>query len=102
MTDASPAWLQWQGVDLVLHVIIQPRASKDEIAGPQGDRLKIRITAPPVDGQANQHLIRFLAKIFKVPKSRVQIESGESGRLKRIRIQDPQQLPAFLEEFRSR
>ena len=96
MTDASPAWLHWQDRDLVLQVIIQPRASKDDIAGPQGDRLKIRITAPPVDGQANQHLIRFLAKTFKVPKSRVHIESGESGRLKRIRIQDPQQLPAIL------
>lgn len=96
MTDSPPVWLQWQGRDLVLQVVIQPRASRDEIAGEQGDRLKIRITAPPVDGQANQHLIRFLAKTFKVAKSRVLIENGESGRLKRVRIQDPQQLPALL------
>ena len=96
MTHTPPAWLQWQENDLILQVIIQPRASKDDIAGPQGERLKIRITAPPVDGQANQHLIRFLAKTFKVPKSRVIIESGETGRLKRIRIQNPQQLPTLI------
>ena len=96
MTHTPPAWLQWQENDLILQVIIQPRASKDDIVGEQGERLKIRITAPPVDGQANQHLIRFLAKSFKVPKSRVIIESGETGRLKRIRIQNPQQLPTLI------
>lgn len=96
MSFAPRPWLQWQDGDLILQVQIQPRASKDEIAGAQGERLKIRITAPPVDGQANQHLIRYLAKTFKVPKSRVIIESGENSRLKRIRIENPQKLPCSL------
>lgn len=93
MSLAPRPWLQWQDGDLILQVQIQPRSSNDEITGTQGERLKIRITAPPVDGQANQHLIRFLAKTFKVAKSHITIESGETGRLKRIRIHNPQHLP---------
>lgn len=92
MTD-QPAWYQWQDDDLLLSVRVQPKASRDEIIGPHENALKIRITAPPVDGKANTHLIRFLAKTFGVPKSRVEILSGESGRLKRLRIQAPATLP---------
>lgn len=95
-TDTGNSWYHWQGSDLVLQVLIQPRASKDEVVGPHGDQLKIRITAPPVDGKANQHLTRFLAKTFRVAKSQIHIESGETGRHKRVRILAPQQLPAFL------
>jgi len=85
--------MKWQDRDLILQLQIQPRASKDDIVGAQGERLKIRITAPPVDGQANQHLIRFLARTFKVSRSQVIIETGDSGRLKRVRIQQPKHLP---------
>lgn len=89
----------WQRIDddLILRVVIQPRASKDEIVGPQGDELKIRITAPPLDGKANAHLIKFLAKIFKLAKSHIIIESGETGRHKRIRLCSVSQLPDWLE-----
>ena len=93
---AQPAWYQWQDDDLLLSVRVQPRASCDEIIGPHENALKIRITAPPVDGKANTHLIRFLAKTFGVPKSRVEIVSGESGRLKRLRIQGPTALPTGI------
>lgn len=82
--------------DLLLNVHIQPRAARDEIVGYHGDRLKIRITAPPVDGKANQHLIAFLAQSFKVPKRNVVLISGETGREKRIRIIAPQVLPSPL------
>ena len=95
MTD-QPAWYQWQDDDLLLSVRVQPKASRDEIIGPHENALKIRITAPPVDGKANTHLIKFLAKTFGVPKSRVEIVSGESGRLKRLRIQAPTALPAGI------
>ena len=72
------------GVDLSLHV--QPRAGRTEVVGPHGDALKIRLAAPPVDGEANAELIRFLAKTFGVPNSAVSIESGATGKRKRVRV----------------
>lgn len=87
-------YYQWQGVRLLLNVRVQPRASRDEIVGPHGERaLKIRITAPPVDGKANTHLIRFLAKAFGVPRSQINLIGGESSRTKRLSINSPKQLP---------
>lgn len=83
--------------DLILDLHIQPRASRDEIAGYHGGRLKIRITAPPVDGKANQHLIGFLADVFGVPKRNVELLAGESGREKRVRIARPARLPGILQ-----
>ena len=83
--------------DLILDVHVQPRAAKDEIVGYHGDRLKIRITAPPVDGKANQYLIGFLAGMFKVPKRNVVLLAGESGRDKRLKIISPKQIPAIVE-----
>ncbi|STV86573.1 Uncharacterised ACR, YggU family COG1872 [Klebsiella michiganensis] len=64
---------------LVLRLYIQPKASRDSIVGLHGDELKVAITAPPVDGQANAHLVKFLAKQFRVAKSQVLIEKGELG-----------------------
>lgn len=87
-------WYQWQGERLLLSVRVQPRASQDEIVGPHGaDSLKVRITAPPVDGKANAHLIKFLAKSFGVPKSQVELISGTTGRDKRLAIDKPKRLP---------
>jgi uncharacterized protein (TIGR00251 family) len=91
------AWYRWQGDDLLLTLRIQPRASRDEIAGPYGDALKVRITAPPVDGKANAHLLRFLAELFGVSPSAVELISGETGRDKRVKITRPQHLPAGAE-----
>lgn len=55
---------------LVLRLYIQPKASRDSIVGLHGDELKVAITAPPVDGQANSHLVKFLGKQFRVAKAR--------------------------------
>lgn len=82
--------------DLILDVHVQPRASRDEIAGYHGDRLKVRIKAPPVDGKANQYLIGFMAELFGVPKRNVVLLAGESGRDKRLRIVDPRQIPDLV------
>lgn len=54
---------------LVLRLYIQPKASRDSIVGLHGDEVKVAITAPPVDGQANSHLVKFLGKQFRVAKS---------------------------------
>lgn len=71
---------------IVFKVKVQPRASKNEVAGVLGDALKVRITAPPVDGEANECCINFFAKLFKVAKKDVEIISGHTGRNKTILI----------------
>ena len=78
---------------LVLRLYIQPKASRDSIIGLHGDELKVAITAPPVDGQANAHLVKYLAKQFRVAKSQLVIEKGELGRHKQVKIIEPQQIP---------
>ena len=67
-------------------VKVHPRANKDAITGELGDALKLSLTAPPIDGRANQACIDFFAKLLKVPKSSVTIASGASGRNKVIRV----------------
>lgn len=91
----SGAYFRWDGEDLLLACHLQPKASRDEFAGLHGDRLKIRLTAPPVEGKANAHLLAFLAEAFGVAKSQVSLESGELNRQKRVRIRQPRQLPAL-------
>ena len=72
--------------ELILELHVQPRAAKDEIVGYHGDRLKVRITAPPVDGKANDCLIAFLSERLGVPKARVVLEAGSTSRQKRVRV----------------
>lgn len=91
-------WYRREGTDLILQLRIQPRASRDEIVGPHGDALKVRITAPPVDGKANAHLLAWLADIFGVPRQQVMLVSGQSGRDKRVRISSPHRVPPELGE----
>ena len=67
-------------------VRVQPGASKNEIVGVQEDALKIRINAPPVKGQANKALISFLAEKLGVKKSEIEIVSGHTSRIKKIRV----------------
>jgi hypothetical protein len=71
---------------VVLSVHIQPKASTTECVGIHGAALKIRVAAPPVDGAANEELIRFLARSLSIPVTSVQIQSGANGRHKRVRL----------------
>lgn len=91
-----PGFYSWQGEDLLLRVYLQPRASVDEIVGPHGEALKIRVTAPPIEGKANRHLREFLAGQFGVPPSRVELQKGHGSRIKLWRIYQPRQLPALI------
>ena len=70
----------------LIRLHIQPRASRTEIAGRHGDALKLRIAAPPVDGEANEAVVRFLADRLGVPRSAVILERGASSRAKTVRI----------------
>jgi len=85
------------GADLVLDVRVQPRASRSELAGRHGERLRIRLQAPPVDGKANAALVEFVADLFGIPRARVTIEHGLSGRDKRLRLQGAPAVPAVLQ-----
>jgi uncharacterized protein (TIGR00251 family) len=67
-------------------VRVQPRASKDEIAGVINGALKIRLQAPAVENRANEALVEFLAHLLKTPKSAVRILAGDRSRRKRIEI----------------
>lgn len=71
---------------VVFAVRVQPRASKDEVAGVMGEAVKIRLRAPAGENRANEALIDFLAGLLKTTKSAVRIQSGERGRTKRIEI----------------
>jgi len=67
-------------------VQIQPKSSRNEIVGIHDGRLKIKIKAPPVDGKANESLIEFLAKTFKISKSNIEILKGHTSKLKTIKL----------------
>ena len=75
----SPAAVQF-------NVHVQPRASRNEIIGIQGDELKLRLTSPPVEDAANKSCIEFFAKLLGVAKSRVSITAGAKSRHKTIRV----------------
>ncbi|MCK9420197.1 MAG: DUF167 domain-containing protein [Nitrospirae bacterium] len=71
---------------VTVSIRIQPRASKNEIVTMDSGGLKIRLTAPPVDGAANEALVKFLATTLSIPKSNVEIVSGHTSRKKIVRI----------------
>ena len=83
---------------VIFSVRVQPRASKDEIAGEMGGALKVRLQAPAVEDRANEALVEFLAQLLKTPKSAVRILSGDRSRTKRIEIRGVtgQQIRALL------
>ena len=69
---------------LLIKVYVQPRAAKNAVAGLHGDALKLRLTAPPVDGAANKMCLQYLAKQLHLPTSTLQIKSGHTNRTKTI------------------
>jgi uncharacterized protein (TIGR00251 family) len=75
------------GTGVRLSIRVQPRASDDRIAGVHGDALKIRLTAPPVDGAANKALVELLAGTFGIPARNVTIVSGTSSRTKVVELE---------------
>ncbi|MNJ92795.1 hypothetical protein D3C87_104690 [compost metagenome] len=70
-----------------LRLFIQPKSSKNEIIGPHNGALKIKITAPPIDGKANECLIEFLSDCLNIPKRDITLLKGDTGRNKTVEIQ---------------
>ena len=78
--------IQESGAGVSFAIKVHPRAKKNAITGVVGDALKVALTAPPIDGRANEACIEFLAKLLKVPRSSVTIASGLTSRNKVIRV----------------
>lgn len=72
--------------DTILKVYLQPRSSKNEIVGPYRDGIKVKVTAPPIEGKANEALIRFLAKEFRISPSCIEILKGHQSQEKILKI----------------
>ncbi len=71
---------------VVLSVYVQPRASRNQLVGVQGEELKVRLTSPPVEGAANALCCEYLAKLLRVPKGAVALIGGEKSRHKRLLV----------------
>ena len=81
-----PPWLREEAGGVALEVLVQPRASRTRVVGEHDGRLKVQLAAPPVDGEANQALVEFLAGALGVRKADVTIARGETGRRKTVRV----------------
>lgn len=87
-TTVTAAWLRRgaEANEVSLDVLVQPRASRAKVGPVHGDRLKLAVTAPPVDGEANAAVIELVAETLEVPRSAVTVTAGTSSRRKTIRV----------------
>lgn len=92
-----------RGTQLILYLYVQPRASKATWGSIRENKIKLRITAAPVGGQANKQCIAFLSKALRVPKSDISILQGETSRSKVIQINniDPKSWEVVLQQIRN-
>ena len=97
-SESARDCFQWKGNTLVVDVRVQPRASANELGGVENGRLRVRVTAAPVDNAANEKVIAMLAKAFGVSKSRVRLQAGAGAREKRFAIEAPRRLPDWASE----
>ena len=84
---------------LLIPVRVQARASRNELMGIVDGRLRVKTTAPPTDGRANEAVGRQLAMAFRVPPSRVSLKNGASSRNKTFIVSQPADLPDWLKDF---
>lgn len=88
-----PSCFRWDGRTLILEIRLQPRASENALLGISNARVRVRVSAAPVDNAANRRMVAVLAKAFGVAKSRVRLLSGARDRDKRVAIDDPRRVP---------
>lgn len=79
-------WYRSNGDVITLTLHVQPGAKRSEINGLHGDALKIRLAAPPIDGRANEALIKFIAELFDVPQRQVELKQGGQSRHKVVAV----------------
>jgi uncharacterized protein (TIGR00251 family) len=79
-------WHQQSGNSVTLTLHVQPGAKRTEVAGLHGEALKIRLNAPPIEGRANEALLRFIADSFDVPLTNVELVRGAQSRQKVVKV----------------
>jgi hypothetical protein len=84
-----PPWCRTSPTGTLLDVVVQPRASKEGLGPVHGDRLKVRVHAPPADNEANAAVVQLVARSLGVPKSAVTIAAGRTGRRKTLAVEGP-------------
>ena len=89
-------WYRRSGERVTLTLHIQPGAKRSEIAGLHGEALKIRLAAPPIDGRANEALLKFIADLFDVPMRQVELNQGSQSRHKVVTVSRSKVDPASL------
>ena len=90
------SWYRYESDALILKLYIQPGAKRNEIIGLMQDELKIKLATPALEGRANSALIKFLSQLFKVPRSKIVLKSGEKSRHKIIEVSDSDVNPEQL------
>lgn len=82
----SAPWLRSGPAEVTIDVLVQPRASRAKVGPVHGERLKLAVTSPPVDGEANAAVLELLAEVLEVPRGALEVSAGASSRRKTIRI----------------
>lgn len=86
------SWIKKHDKGTLINLYIQPGASKSELAGIHGDRLKVKIKAPPREGEANESLIEFIAEVLGISKAKVHLIRGKASRQKDLLVEVPEAL----------
>ena len=92
------SFFAWEGEVLIVNILGKPSASKDAIGKPKGTQLKVSVTATPKSGKATDHMVRFLAPLFGVPVSAIEVVFGRENVNKQLRIRAPTKLPAVFQQ----
>ncbi len=90
------SFFAWDGEVLVLNILGKPAARRDTIGKPKGTQLKVSVTAAPQAGKATDHMLRFLAPLFGVAVSDIEVVFGQENANKQLRIRAPKKLPAVF------
>ncbi|MFN3569253.1 MAG: DUF167 domain-containing protein [Polaromonas sp.] len=90
------SFFAWDGDVLILNILGKPAAARDAIGKPKGTQLKVSVTAAPQAGKATDHMLRFLAPLFGVAVSDIEVVFGQENVNKQLRIKAPTRLPAVF------
>jgi uncharacterized protein (TIGR00251 family) len=96
-TSGEP-FFRWDGNVLVVNILGKPAAAKDAIGKPKGSQLKVSVTAAPKNGKATDHMLRFLAPLFGVAVSDIEVVFGRENVNKQLRIRSPKKLPDVFQQ----
>lgn len=86
MATGQPGWFRHNGETITLTLHVQPGAKRSEIVGLHGEALKIRLAAPPVEGRANEALLKFISALFVVPLRNTELKQGGQSRHKVVTV----------------